>query len=202
MIRKIFNAISFRWRKAFEKEIPAVPYEDKRNLILEYSKSGGYDSFIETGTFLGDTVEFFRPHFKKVVSIELQPDLAAKARERFSNNDNVEILEGDSGVLIQEIVANLESPAFFWLDGHYSSEFFVGDEYIVTAKSDKNTPVEKELHTILSSAQNHLILIDDARDFTGRYDYPTIKAVREKVKELKPNYKFIVSSDIIQIIPS
>ncbi len=202
MINRIYNAIGFRWRKFFEKEIPAVPYPVKRNLILERSAAGNYNTFIETGTFVGDTVEFFKPHFKKLISIELQPDLAAKARERFLQDSHVEILEGDSAILLKEIVQQLDSPAVFWLDGHYSSEFFVGDQYIVTAKGNKNTPIEKELEIILASNLKHLLLIDDAREFTGRYDYPTLEAVRQIVKQVKPLYKVIVDSDIIQIIPN
>ncbi len=202
MLSKIISAIKFRLRKLFEKPQKEVPYEQKRSVISAVSKQAGYNTFIETGTFFGETIAFFKNDFQKLISIELQPELADKARRRFQNEEHISILEGDSGELLQTIVKQLKEPAVFWLDGHYSSEFMVGDELIKTAKSDTNTPIEKELDAILSSNLPHLILIDDARDFTGRYDYPTLKAIEKTVKKNKRNYDFFVLSDIIHIIPA
>jgi hypothetical protein len=44
-----------------------------------------------------------------------------------------------------------------------------------------------------------VILIDDARCFTGENDYPTLDELKSFVAERKPNHKFSVEHDIIRI---
>jgi len=98
-------------------------------------------------------------------------------------------------------LTDLESPVLFWLDGHYSSEFFYKEELIRTAKGEKDTPIEEELDIILRSSVEAIILIDDARLFNGKNHYPTIKAIKKKVKSYKMDGKVFVKKDIIHIIP-
>ena len=88
----------------------------------------------------------------------------------------------------------------FWLDGHYSSEFMVGDELIKTARTDKDTPIVEELDAILGTSPEHVILIDDARGFDGLGDYPSIGSIKRKVRKAKGDaYICMVENDIIQI---
>jgi len=88
----------------------------------------------------------------------------------------------------------------FWLDGHYSSDFEVNGEWIKTARTDKDTPVANELRLILNDEIEHVILIDDARLFTGKNDYPTINNVKQMVASHKENYLVDVEEDIIRIV--
>lgn len=157
---------------------------------------------METGTFLGDTIEFLKAKFNFLFSIELSEELATRAKIRFKDDKNIKILNGDSGAVLEKLVPELNEPTLFWLDGHYSSEFYLNGEYFVTAKADKNTPIEKELDIILSSPFKHIILIDGARLFIGENDYPTIQKLEEKVRASDKGYKVIVTTDIIQIIPN
>ena len=151
---------------------------------------------------MGDTVEFFKNDFKEIYSIELAEDLATKAQNRFANDKHITIIHGDSGKVLKSLVATIHEPVLFWLDGHYSSEFFVGDEYIKTAKGEKDTPVEEELRVILNSGVDHIILIDDARLFVGMNDYPTISNMKQLVKKCSDHYVVSVSNDIIYILPN
>jgi hypothetical protein len=176
-------------------------YEVKRAILKEYAQKYNLNIFVETGTFFGDTVEFFKKDFKKVISIELAEELAKKAQKRFENDVNVQILQGDSGKLLSDVVKNENQPILFWLDGHYSSEFFIGEEFIKTAKAELDTPVEAELKNVLSATVNHIILIDDARLFNGINDYPSISKVKKIVSTYKKNYTVKVEKDIIQIYP-
>ena len=60
----------------------------------------------------------------------------------------------------------------------------------------------QELKTILSnSALKHVILIDDARCFTGKGDYPTIEQWRKFVNKKRPNMLLEIKNDIIRIHP-
>jgi hypothetical protein len=74
------------------------------------------------------------------------------------------------------------------------------DEYIITAKGERNTPIEKELDIILHSSISPIILIDDARLFTGKDDYPSISVIKKQVKNAGKNFLVSVDTDIIHII--
>ena len=62
--------------------------------------------------------------------------------------------------------------------------------------------VSSSLNTIFGLSNfNHVILIDDARLFNGKNDYPTLNALRTYINQKKPNYVFQVNYDIIRIVP-
>ena len=194
--------ITGRLRNMFEKKVEIPSYHDKRAILLNYKDKFRIGTMVETGTFLGDTVEFFRHRLDMVYSIELSEELAAKAAKRFEGIPNVRIIQGDSGVVLADLIKEIPATALFWLDGHYSSEFFVNEEYIRTARSDKDTPVMKELQILLDDNRQHVILIDDARLFNGQGDYPTLDGIRRLVKQSKFPYNVFVQTDIINIIPA
>lgn len=198
---KLFYKLKNRIIKYFNKPIAPPSYEIKRAILANCTEQYDLNILVETGTFLGDTVEFFKKKFKSIYSIELSEELARKANMRFENDDNITIIQGDSGKELSSLVNQFNEPALFWLDGHYSSEFFVGEEYIKTGRGEKDTPVEQELKVILGSTLNHVILIDDARLFLGLNDYPSILKIKQIVKKLKNNYLLKVENDIIHITP-
>jgi hypothetical protein len=187
------------------KMFPAVDipeYSEKRAIILSYKEKYKPDIFVETGTLFGDTVQILSSNFKKLYSIELSEELAIKAKKRFDNLKHISIVQGDSGVEIDSILKIITEPVLFWLDGHYSGDFYHRDELIKTAKGVLNTPVEKELELIMQSGFPHIVLIDDAREFTGSNDYPTIKQLRHLLKKSKFGYQLSVDRDIIRIVPT
>jgi hypothetical protein len=165
------------------------PHIVKQLAIRKYSRKCSITTLVESGTYLGEMVEAQRRYFQKIVTIELSPALFESAKNKFQECKNVEIVLGDSGVLIRDIVVNLKAPAIFWLDGHYSG----GD----TAKGKNVTPILNELEAIIQSDKEHIILIDDARLFNGEDEYPTIKNVEEFVK--KANYNLTIKDDIIHL---
>jgi len=107
---------------------------------------------------------------------------------------NVELIHGDSGKELPKIVARLDAPALFWLDGHYSG----GD----TARGDTDTPVNEELRAIFQpGGLQHIVLIDDARCFGTQPGYPTIEQVRQLVATVRPGWQVEVAGDCIRIFP-
>jgi hypothetical protein len=177
---------------SWETHLP-VAHVVKQNNIRKYQETYQFQALVETGTYLGDMVEAQKNHFKKVISVELGKDLYEKAVLRFKDDPQVELLQGDSALLLKQIVSELDEPALFWLDGHFSAG--------ITAKSDKNTPIVEELKTVFSSPLPHGILVDDARHFTGKDDYPSIDELCGLVKEYAPDRKVEVADDIIRIMP-
>lgn len=139
------------------------PHVVKQHIVRSYAMDYGLDTLVETGTYLGTMVEAQRKYFKQIYSIELSKDLHARAVKRFKKYDHIHLIQGDSSHALSMI--DLTGPALFWLDGHYSGG--------ITAHGDKECPILEELEHIEKSPFDNVILIDDARLFTGGA-YPTI----------------------------
>lgn len=175
------------------RQLPA-PHLLKQRAIHDVRKKYPCATFVETGTFMGDTVEVMRTYFSRVYSIELSEEFHAKAKERFRSSANVTLLQGDSGKVLKQVIEAVETPCLFWLDGHYS-----GDN---TAKGEKECPIMEELSIIFSKPGiPHVILIDDARLFVGKNDYPTVAELITFLKDRNLSYSCTVELDIIRLLP-
>lgn len=180
--------IWIQWRMAGRPIPPPAPV--KHRLLKQYLRSHGLRTFIETGTFAGETVAALAALVDRVVSIELDPALAASARARFAAARHVTILQGNSGELLARVVEPLTEPALFWLDGHYSGS--------ITARGDLDSPIASEIDAILRHpVAGHVVLIDDARYFTGRDGYPTADALRARILASMPGSRVDIRDDII-----
>ncbi len=168
------------------------PHIVKQKTIKKYASKYRVRIFIETGTYMGNMVFAVKNTFDKIYSIELKEELYEKAKNRFLNNNHISILQGDSSKVLPEIIDHIKEPCLFWLDGHYSEG--------ITAKDEKETPILSELQHILNhSVKDHVILIDDARCFTGQNDYPTIEFMQDLIRSRFPDYVFEIKDDIIRI---
>ncbi len=174
------------------KPIPP-PHIVKVQAIKEYARKYKISTFVETGTYLGDMVYAIKDDFDKIFSIELGQELFFNAQKRFSSQKHITIWQGDSGEVIKDVLSRINTPCLFWLDGHYSEG--------ITAKGDLDTPISNELLHIFnhSLAHQQIILVDDARCFTGTNDYPTTEALADAVKKSGFN-NFEVEDDIFRII--
>lgn len=168
------------------------PHIHKIAVVQQYANEFHTDVLIETGTYIGETITACKSIFKKLISIELDRKLYENACRIFADEKHIFIYQGDSGQLLQNILADINEPCLFWLDGHYSEGF--------TAKGDLNTPIVNELkHIFYHQIKSHVILIDDARCFTGKDDYPDLNTLQSMVKDHDPSLQFSMSDDIIRI---
>ncbi|MBU1349518.1 hypothetical protein KJ978_03525 [Patescibacteria group bacterium] len=191
-IIKFFNKNMLFWY--FKGKPVPPPHLIKQEVVKKYSEKFAIKIFIETGTYLGEMIDAVKEKFEKVISIELDKKLFYKAKNKFSTNNHIEIINGDSAKVLFEILTKIEKPTLFWLDGHYSGG--------TTAKGDLNTPIYQELNAILShKIKNHIILIDDARLFIGKDDYPMLSQLQSLVLQKNPRLNFEYKNDIIRIYP-
>ena len=161
-------------------------------IIREYAERYGPGTFVETGTYLGGTVDAVRGHFRRIYSIELDPTLHARARAHFARVPHVTLLQGDSGEVLPGLLSGIREPCLFWLDGHFSGGR--------TAKGRLETPIVAELLAILAHPiDGHVILVDDARGFGNLPDYPSLDELRALVAARAPRLTFEVRDDIICI---
>jgi len=163
----------------------------KQRTVRDYGRRFGVNTLIETGTCKGEMVEACRKAYRHIVSIELEDTLFARAVERFAPYPHVEILHGDSAEVLPRVLERLNERCVFWLDGHYTDEG--------TAKGVLETPIVQELDAILGHhVTNHILLIDDAREFNGTHDYPLLSDLRTYLLSRRPGWVLDVRDDIIR----
>jgi hypothetical protein len=165
----------------------------KMSVVKHHVTAYGNKVFVETGTFLGSMVEHIAATGVQCHTIEIDPTIYQRAQAILASHKNINLIFGDSGVKIPEVLSRLDQPATFWLDGHYSGGFTGGAEI--------ETPISAELdHILAHPIKKHVILIDDARDFDGTNNYPLMSRLFSFFEDHE-HYRISLSADIIRITP-
>lgn len=171
-----------------------LPHILKQFTVKDYAYKYDCVTLIESGTFEGDMIKACLPSFSKLYSIELDKDLFESAVDKFRESPTVNILNGDSGKKLPEILKEVNKRCVFWLDGHYSAG--------ITAKGELETPIVKEIESIFNhTVSDHVILIDDARCFDGTNDYPRLEEFIQELYKRKSDIRVEVYNDIIRVTP-
>lgn len=175
------------------KPVPP-PHLAKREVLRSLKREHGLVVLVETGTYFGEMIEGLRTEFPRIFTIELSEELHALARRRFQPYPHIQVIQGDSGERLAEILPKLDGPALFWLDGHYSGG--------LTALGSSETPILKELGHILEAPDlGHVIVIDDARDFGHDPSYPSCETVKDFVLSRRPGLECTIDTDSIRFTP-
>lgn len=181
--------LALQWKLA-GRPIPPPPAV-KHAIVKEYQKRFGLRTLVETGTFAGGMIEAVAGEFERIYSIELSDEWHARAVKRFRNLPHVTLLHGDSGVRLRDVLAELSTPALFWLDAHYSGP--------VTARGAVDSPIVRELETIRDHPiRGHVVLIDDMRDFQGTGGYPSVNDLLAWIREADAGAQVEVRDDILR----
>ena len=163
---------SLNWvQRGFDSPAPNFV---KWNVMMRWGSKG---TWIETGTYLGETTDFLSQFAAKVISIEPSSALALGAKKRFKNRNTISIVQGTSEDVLREVLIGLDKNSKndinFWLDGHYSEG--------ITYLGKIECPVIQELEIIESFLEGHCevtVLIDDVRSFSptgeNRNGYPSL----------------------------
>tara|TARA_Y100000389_G_scaffold202955_1_gene249874 strand:- start:276 stop:845 length:570 start_codon:yes stop_codon:yes gene_type:complete len=125
----------------------------KQSNIFEY-----YPIFVETGTFMGETIFSMSNKFKELHTIEIKKEYYDNVKRINNTNSNINFYLGDSSIEIINICKNIKNNTVFFLDGHWSA----GN----TGKGNKDCPIYEELDGIMNSLTHKaIIIIDDVRLF-------------------------------------
>jgi len=196
--QKIKNIIqNFQQKQGYRKWLnrgKPIPAPDivKQLTVKSYATRFRIHTFVETGTYLGAMTLAVKDLFTMIYSIELSPELYEKAKIKFSKYHHISILKGDSSIVLPEILNNIGDPCLFWFDAHYSGGH--------TARGEKDTPILDEMKYVFHHAiDDHVILIDDARLFTGENGYPTLKELKDMVLNRYDDHILEVKDDIIRV---
>jgi hypothetical protein len=170
-------------------------YTLKENVLQKYKNP----VFFETGTYLGDSVELaLKVGFEKIISIEIDEPLQNENIKNFQSyvdSGQVELIVGDTILVMKDIINNIKKPTTFWLDAHVDSGI----------AGLKMCPIYEELEYINSSPiKTHTIMIDDIRIFGGGNWGVEISLIeiKNRILMINPNYKFAledghIPSDIL-----
>jgi hypothetical protein len=168
------------------------PHAVKERILAAYASAFDTGTLIETGTYAGEMVWAMKDRFGRIFSIELSESLARRARRRFQAFEHIGILCGDSGYVLPRFLSRISTRCLFWLDGHYSAG--------ITVQGKTATPVIQELEAIMAHGiEDHVILVDDARLFTGAGGFPGVQQLRALVSLRRPGWDFSVRNDVIRI---
>jgi hypothetical protein len=192
-IRTLKHGRELRRWEARGKPVPP-PHIVKQRTIRTLADRFGLKTLVETGTYYGDMVEAMKRRFTRIYSIELSKELSERAAKRFGRDQNVKIIQGDSGSELGKLMSRIDSPTLFYLDGHYTHRN--------TARGAKDTPIYEELAHIFDHDARHVIVIDDARCFGTDPGYPTLQTLSEFIRSRKPDAQIEVADDSIRITPA
>jgi hypothetical protein len=194
---KIYGSIHKRievilW-KMQGKPVPP-PHFVKQPVVRKYAKKFRIEVLVETGTYHGAMVEAMKNQFRGIHSIEIYKPLYEENVKKFSKCKHIFLHLGDSAYVLPRIMNYIREPIIFWFGEHFSGTG--------TGKGSTSTPIMKELECVFNHGiKNHVILIDDARFFIGKDDYPTLQELKEFVLKNYPKSTFNVEDDIIRICP-
>lgn len=163
-----------------------------QEILSHYKELFGFESFIETGTYAGDTTAEASKVFKEVHSIEIWEPLYRAAQKRFASYPNVILYFGDTTIQLSQMIDNSSGKRLYWLDAHCSG----GGTGGILGFS----PIPDELDQILQSKGdiNSIILIDDLRGFC-HLDHRTnlpLRLIISQIKETTPDLQFYSIGDI------
>ena len=141
--------------------------------------------FIETGSCHGTGIQqALDAGFREVYSIELSPTFYEECLNRFKDVYAVNLIFGDSHLVLDELLNKIDEPITFWLDGHYSGPDSVQGIY--------ESPLMQELEAIgRHHIKTHTIIIDDLRCWSVKEQGFDTEMIMGKCLEINAQYSFI-----------
>lgn len=138
-----------------------------RQMALDLRDKHDLKWFVETGSYLGITTAWAAKNFTKVIAIELDSYFFRRTQKACRGCNNVLLMEGDSGDILEKVLETVEEPALIWLDAHFSPHHENGAN-----------PLLKEIQAINADGRLHIILIDDFRFFEDPpMDWPSVDEI-------------------------
>ncbi len=158
--------------------------------LIEWSVDvlGSNAVFIETGTYRGDSAARAARSYPRVHTVELSPELAARAQHRFRGT-HVTCHAGDSREVLTALLPESATPVMLWLDAHYSGG--------VTAGSEDRCPLLDEVDIIVArrAPATTIVAIDDVRCFTGSGGFPALDEVVKPLTE--SGWRWLLIDDMV-----
>ena len=132
--------------------MPALLKEDLNKILKELKiNKKEYTHFVETGTWVGETILNFINEFEKLYTIEVGEQIYNEFNKKDYDRNKLKSILGDSSKMLKPVIDEIKNNTIFFLDGHFSSW--------PTSKGDKDVPLYEEL-TLKKIKLCYLILIN------------------------------------------
>ena len=129
--------------RGYFSDLPLNGQKIRKKLVSQIINEFKPNKLIETGTYLGNTLEFLLTFNIPTYSVEINEKYYLIAKSRFINQKNLNLIL-DSSITFLSNLSNIEDDVFVYLDSHWYEDL----------------PLEQELD-ILSKFQEIIVLIDD-----------------------------------------
>lgn len=166
----------------------------KFRVIRALGRRVGARCLIETGTFRGVTTARCAWVFDRVLTVELDAQLAAQATAYLAKYRNVTVYQGDAVALLPRMLAHPGAArCIVFLDAHYSG----GN----TARGEVPEPAIAELD-ILAQRRERIagIVIDDFRCFGVEDGFPTKAQLLAAAERHFPHPAFAIRALVDQLV--
>lgn len=162
-----------------------IPHFLKERALRNTAREFRLRVLVETGTQYGQMAHAMRNNFLKIYSIELREDLYKAAKRNLAPYSQIEILQGDSAVVLPELLRKLTPPIMFWLDAHGGG-----------------TPLLKELGEILRDPEaGNVILIDDVHAYKASYWSLKLDDITQFIACHSPRHRVELRDNLLYILP-
>jgi predicted O-methyltransferase YrrM len=156
---------------------PRAPFHNDtklQQLILSSIRFFNVQTFLETGTFRGDSTIWLSEEMPdlNIVSVELEQFFykhALKRVSRLQNQNRIRLINKDSSIAVKECFKTgiLKEPTMFWLDAHWNEYW----------------PLVDEITEIVRSARSSIILIDDFKvPFNPELEYDSYGGTENSIE--------------------
>jgi hypothetical protein len=169
-------------------------------LVLLMRRALNVSTFVETGTYKGDTATWAANHFENVITIQNSKALFDEVSSANRRLTNVEFVLGDSRMVLRNKLAEIHGSAIFWLDAHWCGMDSFG--------ADDQCPIIEEIRAIRSTGIDHCILIDYARLFLSppplpntAAQWPTVDLICRNLQAEGESQYIVVFEDVIVSVP-
>ncbi|MDD5517854.1 MAG: hypothetical protein PHV98_00700 [Candidatus Omnitrophica bacterium] len=136
-----------------------------RELALDLRDRFSLETFLETGTYRGESCIWAAEHFRNVISIEKDVPRYQKVIGMTNKIKNIQLHLGDSRNLLFTILRDVLKPALIYLDAHLFG--FTKEGWI----NNDQCPLKEELLAVRQIRIGHIVIIDDAKWFTDKPDF-------------------------------
>jgi FkbM family methyltransferase len=179
----------------------AIHFSLDPHLVQALKRSLPLVTFVETGTYRGDTTAAMSPHFEKVYTAELAEELFNKAKSRFEKTSNVDVIHGSSPEILSSLSGELANQSvLYWLDAHWCGGETDGRVY--------ECPLIAEIGAIGSLNDQSVVLIDDARFFIAPppaphavESWPMVAEVVQALAGLSDKHRLWIINDVFVFAP-
>ena len=181
-VYRVFNSIRqlISWYRRGLR--PPSPMFVKHKILINNSVSNS--TWIETGTYLGQTTNLLRKNCSKVYTFEPEINLFHNAKNYLGRHNNVEVLNYTSEIGLKKILPKITGNVNFWLDAHA-----VSNNKTKTYHGSTANPILYELEAIEDSITNFnkvCIFMDDV-DLLRPHENPDAPSLDYVINWCKKN---------------